>query len=141
MVNPMTSEYIHQILIKVFNDDNYSVEESTERKYSKDRPAFFVRINPPHNKNSFKFLKIYNNIIGTIISDDIWDVIFDYNSTSNITIRIPNDNTEEFFYIIKNKIKEHQVIAKLQNQLLNDLVKLKNDPKQLIRDFKISSIL
>ena len=108
----MTSEYIHQVLIKVFNDEEFTVEESTERKYSKDRPAFFVRINPPHNKNSFKFLKIYNNIIGTIICDDAWDVIFDYNSTSNITIKIPNDNTEEFFYIIKMHCENNDLVHK-----------------------------
>ena len=136
----MTSEYIHQVLIKVFNDEDYTVDESTQRMYSKDRPAFFVKINTPSN-NKFKFLKIQNNIIGTIISEDRWDVIFDYNSSSGITIKIPNDNIEEFFYIIKDKIKEHRIISRLQHQLLNDLVKLKNDPKQLIRNLKINNII
>jgi hypothetical protein len=93
---------------------------------------------------------IENYIIGTTICDDVWEMTWSL-PKQNYYMKIPGTSTKRnpkdvgdpkaFLMLSKEKLKDILSMRMMNKNLMSDLKGMKENPMEMVRDFKLKNIL
>jgi helix-turn-helix protein len=145
----MTSYEIKSLLQEVFFEDEYEVSEKEYDRYEQSLKRFYLKVYSEKLKNHTSMIIIENYVIGNLILDDVWEMIWSL-PNQNYYMKIPGTSTKRnpkdvgdpkaFLMISKEKLKDILLINKLNSNLMSDMKNMSEDSTRVIRDFKLNNL-
>jgi hypothetical protein len=146
----MTSDEIKSLLEEVFFEDEYEISEKEYEKYKQSLKRFYLKVYSEKLKHHTPMITIEKYVIGNIILDDVWEMIWSLphqsyymNIPGTSTKRNPKDvgDPKAFLMMSKEKLKDILLINKLNSNLMSDMKNMKEDSTRVIRDFKLNNLV
>jgi hypothetical protein len=142
----MTAEEIKNLLEEVFFEDKYKIVSGGYKGLTK----FYVKAYSEKLKKHTVYITIANYSIGSTVCNDVWEMMWTL-PTQNYYMNIPGTSIKRnpkdigdpkaFLILSKEKLDDVLLISRLNNKLLSDMKEMDKNPIELIRDFKVNSIL
>lgn len=147
----MKKDEIVSLFNEVFFEDEYSVSSEIHKMFNSKRNIIYLKRYSKNIEKHIAFITISNQVIGTIICDDIWEIKIPLLNGKSIFINIPGTSFlrnpkdvgdyESFVYLLKEKIIEYFLIKDMQDKFYKDIFLMKNDPNKIVREFKINQLI
>lgn len=146
----MKAGEMRSLLEEVFFEDEYRIVEKSYKKYEVEVICFNLKVYSEKLKRHMVEMVIENYIIGTTICDDVWEMIWSL-PKQNYYMKIPGTSTKRnpkdvgdpkaFLMLSKEKLKDILLIRMMNKNLMSDLKGMKENPMEMVRDFKLNKIL
>jgi hypothetical protein len=138
----MSTEEIKSFLEEAFFEEEYRIKEECYKKYGDDLKRFYIMCySKKLKKHIIPMVTIQNYITGTAVHEDVWEMVWTL-PTQNYYMNIPSEeDVKSFLMLSKEKLKEILLINEMNKNLLDDMVKMDRNPREIIRDFKLERIL
>ena len=138
----MSTEEIKSFLEEAFFEEEYRIKEECYKKYGDDLKRFYIMCySKKLKKHIIPMVTIQNYITGTAVHEDVWEMVWTL-PTQNYYMNIPSEeDVKSFLMLSKEKLKEILLINEMNKNLLDDMVKMNRNPREIIRDFKLERIL
>ena len=146
----MTADEIKSLLEEVFFEDEYEIGEINYFKYHIPLKRFYVKCYSEKMSKRMTMLVVDNYIIGTTIVEDVWQITWTLpkqnyymNIPGTSTKRNPKDvgDPKSFLMLSKEKLKDVILINEMNRRLMEDMGRMKDEPTEIVRDFKLNKIL
>ena len=146
----MNADEMKSLLEEVFFEDEYRISEKNYKKYDVEVICFNLKVYSEKLKRHMIEMVIENYIIGTTICDDVWEMTWSL-PKQNYYMKIPGTSTKRnpkdvgdpkaFLMLSKEKLKDILLMRMMNKNLMSDLKGMKENPMELVRDFKLKNIL
>ena len=138
----MSADEIKGFLEEAFFEEEYRIKEECYKKYGDDLKRFYIMCySKKLKKHIILMVTIQNYITGTAVHEDVWEMVWTL-PTQNYYMNIPSEeDVKSFLMLSKEKVKEILLINEMNKNLLDDMVKMDRNPREIIRDFKLERIL
>jgi hypothetical protein len=138
----MSADEIKGFLEEAFFEEEYRIKEECYKKYGDDLKRFYIMCYSKKLKRHItQMVTIQNYITGTAVHEDVWEMVWTL-PTQNYYMNIPSEeDVKSFLMLSKEKVKEILLINEMNKNLLDDMVKMDRNPREIIRDFKLERIL
>lgn len=138
----MSADEIKGFLEEAFFEEEYRIKEEYYKKYGDDLKRFYIMCySKKLKKHIMQMVTIQNYITGTAVHEDVWEMVWTL-PTQNYYMNIPSEeDVKSFLMLSKEKVKEILLINEMNKNLLDDMVKMDRNPREIIRDFKLERIL
>jgi len=133
----MSADEIKGFLEEAFFEEEYRIKEECHKKYGDDLKRFYIMCYSKKLKKHMSMVTIQNYITGTAVHEDVWEMVWTL-PTQNYYMNIPSEeDVKSFLMLSKEKLKEILLINEMNKNLLDDMVKMNRNPREIIRDFKL----
>lgn len=146
----MNADEMKSLLEEVFFEDEYRIAEKSYKKYDVEVICFNLKVYSEKFKRHIVEMVIENYIIGTTICDDVWEMTWSL-PKQNYYMKIPGTSTKRnpkdvgdpkaFLMLSKEKLKDILLMRMMNKNLMSDLKGMKENPMEMVRDFKLKNIL
>lgn len=146
----MNADEMKLLLEEVFFEDEYRISEKNYKKYDVEVMSFSLKVYSEKLKRHMVAIVVENYLIGTTICEDVWEMTWSL-PRQNYYMNIPGTSTKRnpkdvgdpkaFLMLSKEKLKDILLISKLNRNLMSDLKGMKENSMEMVRDFKLKSIL
>lgn len=146
----MNADEMKSLLEEVFFEDEYRIAEKNYKKYDVEVISFNLKVYSEKLKRHIIEMVIENYIIGTTICDDVWEMTWSL-PKQNYYMKIPGTSTKRnpkdvgdpkaFLMLSKEKLKDILLMRMMNKNLMSDLKGMKENPMEMVRDFKLKKIL
>lgn len=146
----MNADEMKSLLEEVFFEDEYRIAEKSYKKYDVEVICFNLKVYSEKLKRHIVEMVIENYIIGTTICDDVWEMTWSL-PKQNYYMKIPGTSTKRnpkdvgdpkaFLMLSKEKLKDILLMRMMNKNLMSDLKGMKENPMEMVRDFKLKKIL
>lgn len=146
----MNADEMKSLLEEVFFEDEYRISEKNYKKYDVEVICFNLKVYSEKLKRHIIEMVIENYIIGTTICDDVWEMTWSL-PKQNYYMKIPGTSTKRnpkdvgdpkaFLMLSKEKLKDILSMRMMNKNLMSDLKGMKENPMEMVRDFKLKNIL
>jgi hypothetical protein len=146
----MNADEMKSLLEEVFFEDEYRISEKNYKKYDVEVICFNLKVYSEKLKRHMIEMVIENYIIGTTICDDVWEMTWSL-PKQNYYMKIPGTSTKRnpkdvgdpkaFLMLSKEKLKDILSMRMMNKNLMSDLKGMKENPMEMVRDFKLKNIL
>jgi hypothetical protein len=138
----MSADEIKGFLEEAFFEEEYRIKEECYKKYGDNLKRFYIMCySKKLKKHIILMVTIQNYITGTAVHEDVWEMVWTL-PTQNYYMNIPSEeDVKSFLMLSKEKVKEILLINEMNKNLLDDMVKMDRNPREIIRDFKLERIL
>lgn len=146
----MNADEMKSLLEEVFFEDEYRIAEKSYKKYDVEVICFNLKVYSEKLKRHMVEMVIENYIIGTTICDDVWEMTWSL-PKQNYYMKIPGTSTKRnpkdvgdpkaFLMLSKEKLKDILLMRMMNKNLMSDLKGMKDNPMEMVRDFKLKNIL
>lgn len=146
----MNADEMKSLLEEVFFEDEYRIAEKSYKKYDVEVICFNLKVYSEKLKRHMVEMVIENYIIGTTICDDVWEMTWSL-PKQNYYMKIPGTSTKRnpkdvgdpkaFLMLSKEKLKDILLMRMMNKNLMSDLKGMKENPMEMVRDFKLKNIL
>lgn len=146
----MNADEMKSLLEEVFFEDEYRIAEKSYKKYDVEVICFNLKVYSEKLKRHMVEMVIENYIIGTTICDDVWEMTWSL-PKQNYYMKIPGTSTKRnpkdvgdpkaFLMLSKEKLKDILLMRMMNKNLMSDLKGMKENPMEMVRDFKLKKIL
>jgi hypothetical protein len=146
----MNADEMKSLLEEVFFEDEYRIAEKNYKKYDVEVICFNLKVYSEKLKRHMIEMVIENYIIGTTICDDVWEMTWSL-PKQNYYMKIPGTSTKRnpkdvgdpkaFLMLSKEKLKDILSMRMMNKNLMSDLKGMKENPMEMVRDFKLKNIL
>lgn len=146
----MNADEMKSLLEEVFFEDEYRIAEKSYKKYDVEVICFNLKVYSEKLKRHIVEMVIENYIIGTTICDDVWEMTWSL-PKQNYYMKIPGTSTKRnpkdvgdpkaFLMLSKEKLKDILLMRMMNKNLMSDLKGMKENPMEMVRDFKLKNIL
>ena len=132
----MTNVEILDIIKDVFSD--YVIEESTWTKYNVTYSRFLIKTWSEKLKSNFKIAEVKNRLVGTVVFENVWVIIFNNYISQEFEFDIRNKTHLE---MIRDWNDEYSKVYQKNNELLSQYGRIKLDYKSELRDYQLKKLL
>lgn len=132
----MTNVEILDIIKDVFSD--YVIEESTWTKYNVTYSRFLIKTWSEKLKSNFKIAEVKNRLVGTVVFENVWVIIFNNYISQEFEFDIRNKTHLE---MIRDWNDEYSKVYQKNNELLSQYNRIKKDYKSELRDYQLKKLL
>jgi hypothetical protein len=132
----MNSVEILDIVKDVFSD--YVIEESTWTKYDVTYSRFLIKTWSEKLKSNFKIAEVKNRLVGTVVFENVWVIIFNNYISQDFEFDIRNKTHLE---MIRDWNDEYSKVYQKNNELLSQYNRIKKDYKSELRDYQLKKLL
>lgn len=132
----MTNVEILDIIKDVFSD--YVIEESTWTKYNVTYSRFLIKTWSEKLKSNFKIAEVKNRLVGTVVFENVWVIIFNNYISQEFEFDIRNKTHLE---MIRDWNDEYWRVYQKNNELLSQYNRIKKDYKSELRDYQLKKLL
>ncbi len=146
----MNADEMKSLLEEVFFEDEYRIAGKNYKKYDVEVICFNLKVYSEKLKRYIIEMVIENYIIGTTICDDVWEMTWSL-PKQNYYMKIPGTSTKRnpkdvgdpkaFLMLSKEKLKDILSMRMMNKNLMSDLKGMKENPMEMVRDFKLKNIL
>ena len=146
----MTADEIKSLLEEVFFEEEYKICDVDYVKYEHKLKRIFVKCYSEKLNKHMAMLVVDNYIIGTTIVEDVWQITWSL-PNQNYYMNIPGTSTKRnpkdvgdpksFLMLSKEKLKDVILINEMNRRLMEDMGRMKDEPTEIVRDFKLNKIL
>ena len=137
----MSADEIKSLLEEAFFEEEYRIKEECYKKYGDDLKRFYIMCySKKLKKHIMRMVTIQNYITGTAVHEDVWEMVWTL-PTQNYYMNIPGEeDAKSFLMLSKEKLKEILLINEMNKNLLDDMMKMDRNPREIIRDFKLERL-
>ena len=145
----MNTNELRKLLKEVFYEDEYKISETDYIKYDEELTRFNIKVYSKKMNKHMVMIVIQNYIIGTTMCSDIWEMIWTL-PNQNYYMMIPGTSIKRnpkdigdpkgFLMLSKDKLKDIQLINRLNCELMNDMEEMKKNSMVIVRDYKLKEL-
>jgi hypothetical protein len=145
----MNTNELRELLKEVFCEDEYMISETDYIKYDEELKRFNIKVYSEKMNKHMTIIVIQNYIIATTMCKDVWEMIWSL-PQQNYYMKIPGTSYKRnpkdigdpkgFLMLSKDKLKDIQLVNRLNFELMNDMEQMKKNPANLIRDIKLKEL-